>query len=372
MRVVQVIHSLRKGGAERVALELALGFSERGISNGIVSLLDVNEYDEPRYSRVAVRSLIPASQYSWPGCVPKLASNLKRVLAELNPGVIELHTPTAAIVAGFASLKVPSAQVFHCPPRVDSFKNRIFRALERWAYWRLKYRPITVSESLVPFVAAHIRCRPSAVKVVHNGVDRDLFRYCERPLPPSTDICVIGTLADKKRPQDAVRAFHLLQQQLPAARLQLIGDGDLRESLQGMIDSLGLHDSALLLGRRDDVPQLLAHSAVLWMLSSADSEGLPMVCIEAMAMGVPVIGTEVIGVRDAVGARKMLVGVGDVQATAEKTRKLLTDPVGYRRASKYAHERAASLFSLDSMIDGHLDALLQSDRLPAAVVELDS
>ncbi len=145
---------------------------------------------------------------------------------------------------------------------------------------------------------------------------------------------------------------------VPDAKLQIVGDGEDRSELEELVISSNLKSKVEFLGRRDDVPEILEASRILWQLS--ESEAMPMVILEAMATGLPVIGFDVRGIRDAVSNNETgyLVNYGSVDKIAQASISLLQDSASYMSLSIMARKRAEKFFDLNSMIDGHEHALL--------------
>ena len=116
-------------------------------------------------------------------------------------------------------------------------------------------------------------------------------------------------------------------------------------------------DKVKLLGRRSDVAALLANAHVLWQLSQ--SEAMPMVVLEAMSMGIPVVGFDVRGTRDAVqsGESGYLLPYGDVKAIAQATTTLLSNGQAWDTISRQARRRAESYFGIDAMVNNHRQVL---------------
>jgi glycosyltransferase involved in cell wall biosynthesis len=123
----------------------------------------------------------------------------------------------------------------------------------------------------------------------------------------------------------AIRAFAAVAAEHPAARLLIAGDGEERDAIEQLIDSLGLRSRITLLGTRRDVPRLLA-AGDLFLLSSI-SEGIPLTLIEAMAAGLPCVSTDVGGVSEVVvhGQTGLLARAGDSADLAAKLHLLLGD-----------------------------------------------
>lgn len=127
-----------------------------------------------------------------------------------------------------------------------------------------------------------------------------------------------------KRVSDVVRAFSLVRQALPA-KLLLVGDGPEMTVVCRLVKQLGLTKDVLCLGKQENLEELYSISDVKWLLSEKESFGL--VLLEAMACGVPCIGTNIGGIPEVIddGKTGFLCELGDVEAVAERTIKLLQD-----------------------------------------------
>src|SRR5207248_3814804 len=119
--------------------------------------------------------------------------------------------------------------------------------------------------------------------------------------------------------------------QEPHARLVLVGDGPERAGVEAQVRELNLGEKVRFLGTRKDVAQLL-HGADLFLLTSV-SEGIPLTVIEAMAAGLPVVATDVGGLREVVadGLTGLLAPAKDAAALADCVWRLAGDPELRRR-----------------------------------------
>lgn len=371
LRILLLVHSLRRGGAERVVLELALGLQARGHAVLVLGLLDANEYCEERYRRVPTASLLTAGSYHWPFSLPVLAGRLARQVVAFRPGVIQIHTPTAAIAAALARTGLPTVHVYHGYgdlTRPASFKAFVRRRLERWSAKTLRSQAVAVSPAMRGAIAKHLGCQEDAVLTVLNGIDLERFTPAVREFVGAPVIAVVGTLCEVKRTDQALFAFQSLLRRWPGARLLIVGEGPLRPRLEALIDELSLRGAVHLLGRRSDVPEILAEAHLLWQLSQ--SEGLPLAVVEALACGVPVVGTNVRGVRDVVedGVTGFLVPLGETEAVVDRSTQLLSQPKLCAAFSRAA-EAAASRFSGEQMIENH-ERVLRAARGAASEVKL--
>ncbi|MDR3573356.1 MAG: glycosyltransferase [Anaerolineaceae bacterium] len=127
----------------------------------------------------------------------------------------------------------------------------------------------------------------------------------------------IGRLTEQKDFETLIQAFGLAMEQVPALKLILIGDGELRTQLQALACELGINRQVQFLGQRMDTAALYQHME-LFVLSSR-WEGLPTVLLESMAAGVPVIASAIPGCDELVIDRQTgwLVPAGQPQALAK-------------------------------------------------------
>jgi len=138
-------------------------------------------------------------------------------------------------------------------------------------------------------------------------------------------VVAVGALVPQKDPLTFVRAVDALRRALPRVQALWLGDGELRRDVEREIAALGLEHTIHLAGFRDDVDPLMCAGSA-FVLSSR-FEGLPLVIMDAFALGVPVVATAGSGVPELVadGVTGLLSPVGDAGALAESMRRVLTD-----------------------------------------------
>jgi glycosyltransferase involved in cell wall biosynthesis len=144
-------------------------------------------------------------------------------------------------------------------------------------------------------------------------------------------VTMIARLEPPKDHDQMLDAFSRVRRELPAARLLLAGYGMRRDAIVARAQSAGLDGSVSFLGYRDDIAALVAASDVVALASR--QEGFGRALVEAMVGGVPVVGTDVVGIRDVIrdGETGLLVPPGDADALAAALLRLLRD--GALRAS---------------------------------------
>ena len=143
-------------------------------------------------------------------------------------------------------------------------------------------------------------------------------------IAPDTPVILgVFRLNEEKRPLLFVEAFAAVVARVPKARAFVAGVGPFEEAMRRRIDELNLQASLTLLGRRDDVPQLMQISSLLLLTSSF--EGMPNVVMEAQAVGIPVVAPNVGGVSDCMidGQTGYLVERDDIDGFARRCVELL-------------------------------------------------
>jgi glycosyltransferase involved in cell wall biosynthesis len=200
----------------------------------------------------------------------------------------------------------------------------------------------------------------SRIEVVYNGVDAGRFEVADGkeierrrvglPLPVDRPIIVhVGTLRPVKDHGTAIRAFARVHAQQPEAVLAFVGGGPDLAKCQELVSRLGLADSTVFLGSRDDVPRVLAAADIMLMTSL--SEGHSVALLEGMAAGLPVVATNVGGIPETVadGQTGLLAPVGDDAAVAAQLVRLLNDESLRQAMGRAGRERVRTLFTRQAM-----------------------
>ncbi len=217
-----------------------------------------------------------------------------------------------------------------------------------------------VSESLVRQTKELFRIDRD-IRCVYNFIDTDIFR--PEPNSPIRQcfakqgekiLLHVSNFRQVKRIGDVIEIFARVQQSIPA-KLLLVGEGPELNNARDLVHALNLHENVVFLGKQDEVASLYA-AADLFLLPSA-KESFGLVALEAMACGVPVIGSDAGGIPEVVlhGETGFLADVGDVDAMANFALILLRNPEMYRQFSTAARQRAQDVFHIESKIREYED-----------------
>jgi glycosyltransferase involved in cell wall biosynthesis len=191
---------------------------------------------------------------------------------------------------------------------------------------------VTISDFHLDYLRETYGSLADKVIRVYNGLDLEEFAYTEpRDRPPL--ILAVGRLVEKKGFVDLVHACAILSERGLDYRCRIIGAGVLKADLQERIEKVGLEDRINLVGPRpqNEVSEEMRNAAVLAMPcivgDDGDRDGLPNVIQEALALGTPVVSTDVTGIPEVVrdGQTGLQVPQRDPHSLADALEQLLTD-----------------------------------------------
>jgi glycosyltransferase involved in cell wall biosynthesis len=189
-------------------------------------------------------------------------------------------------------------------------------------------------------------CDANRTVVIHNAVD---VQATPRATPCGGDVLVLS-VGRLKYPKDHRTLLEAAARARGQWRLEIVGDGPDRAELEALAS-----ERSQLLGERSDVPDLLARASVFVL--SSHSEGLPISVLEALAAGLPVVASDVGGVRELVedGVNGVLVPPGDAVALAAALTRLVADADLRRTMGAASRSRAEKLFDLPRFRQAHLE-----------------
>ena len=341
MRVLHLIQELSTGGAERVVSSLAAGLQARGHEVCVVAGRSGAVEVRPPDVEIPYIARRPARM------VPAIVA-LRRTLSSWRPDVVHAHNPTMGLVASAATL------MGRRPPALVTVHGIAEQDLRRGAALvRLSRLPVIACG---PGVEVSLReQRVPVLRTVVNGISAAPPALERAPLMESLGldarlrlVACVGRLAPVKNQQLLVRAMA----SVPDAALVLAGDGAQREELRALAVQGGVAERVRLVGDRADARALMAAADTVAMPSR--SEGLPLVALEALAAGRPLVATAVRGIRELLhdGVDALLVPGDDAAAMAAALRRVLDDPAlaaalgaaGVREAAAYTEEAMVSAY----------------------------
>jgi glycosyltransferase involved in cell wall biosynthesis len=287
---------------------------------------------------------------------------IRRVIRKARPDIVHTHTSKAGFLGRLAARQERVPHVVHTPhghvfhgyflPPVTRGVIQLERLAARWTD-----RIVTLTDSEAEQHLALGIGRREQFVTIPSGVDLDpvLAARSERVAAQGKIVGAVGRLAAVKGHEHLIRATPIILKQHPGTTVVIVGDGEERQALKGLAESLGVAGAVHFTGHREDVASLIA-GMDLFVLPSLN-EGMGRVLVMAMALGKPIVATTVGGVPELLGHGEagVLVPAADPAALADAVAGLLRDPECARRLGE-AGRRRAPLYSARVMVDS-LDTL---------------
>lgn len=349
-RLLLLVTDLLIGGTPTVVRELAIRLKQQGVDVEVASLATWGPTaDAIRDAGVPVTAL--DARGTWDIGV---IGRLKRLVSERRIDVILSFLVHANVAAAYVRWRCPGVRVF------QSIQTTQARPRWHWVAQRIAARSaeLVIVGSASTARVAQERCGIPAqrLKMIPNAVDADAFAQVQ-PLSlegETAQIGFIGRLDPVKRIDDLVGAMGLLGSDF---HLNVFGEGAQRLAIERQIIQMGLVERVCLRGAVPNPQQALAQMGMLVLPSEA--EGFGLVLIEAMAAGVPVVGTDAPGIRDIVEHERtgLLVKVGDRRGIADVVSRLRNDPALRDRLVKCAREMVRERFSWVGILSAYRSAL---------------
>lgn len=354
LRVLHLINGEHYAGAEKVQDLLGLGLPEHGVEVTF-ACLKPDRFPAMRQSQDAALVRVPMrSRFDL-----RPARQLAHFIRDDGYQLIHTHTPRAALVGQRAArlAGVPLVHHVHGQTLVEVGRRGISwisAKVERYSLRRAK-RLIAVSDSS----AAYLREQGfdgNQIGIVPNGVPVPQTR---RSSSPPQSVWTIGTVAlfrPRKGTEVLLDAIAKLRAKGLPVRLRAIGGFETPEyeaTVHKHAQRLGIEDAVDWIGFRQDVAAEMSQLDVM-VLPSLLAEGLPMVILEAMAAGVPVVGSRVPGITDVVrhNVDGLLAEPNDAASLAEQLSRLIKQQVDWATLRENAQAQHAQHYSAQAMAGG--------------------
>jgi sugar transferase (PEP-CTERM/EpsH1 system associated) len=370
--IVHLIYRLDFGGLETLLVERINRMPAEKYRHAIICLTDFTQFSE----KITKPDVALFSLHKKPGLSLGTHAKLWKLLRQLKPTI--LHTYNLATIE-----YAPAACLAGVPIRINGAhgrdagdpqgRNRKHNLLRRLMlpWYDCCYAN---SADLLAWNRAVIGVPEHKSRLLVNGIDTEKFhpRVAEEPGPltsfgfESIVIGTVGRVQDVKDHATLVDAFILLRELIPSKRanlrLAIIGDGPLLPAIRAKVASAGLTDMVWLPGARTDIADILRSFTIFAMSSIA--EGTPGSALEAMASGLPVVGTRVGGIPEVIedGVTGCVVPPSDAMAMAVALEHYIAEPERAFRHGAAGRERVQRRYNMAGMMAAYMslyDALCE-------------
>ncbi|MFS0781410.1 N-acetyl-alpha-D-glucosaminyl L-malate synthase BshA [Bacillus sp. 1P06AnD] len=195
------------------------------------------------------------------------------------------------------------------------------------------------------------------IHTVYNFIDENVYKKqpssslkADLGMSDEKVLIHVSNFREVKRVHDIVRVFAQVQQRVPS-KLMLVGDGPEMTSVCELVDELGIRDSVLFMGKQDNLQELYSIADLMLLLSEKESFGL--VLLEAMACGVPCIGTDIGGIPEVIEHNRtgFICDLGDIDQIADHAVRLLMDEEMHARFSEACMDSVHNHFKSHRIIE---------------------
>jgi glycosyltransferase involved in cell wall biosynthesis len=353
LRLVHVIPYLGYGGLERVGTLLALAL-QRDVERLVVCSVGGEPFESALLEAGVTVVRIPRPR-ARVGRLVRSATALARVLRRERPHVVHAHNPAAGAVAALA-------RILALQPRLAIVTT--YHGVPPDKFGRAS-RTLAFSSDVVVGVGSAVTSALRAAGVaeersatIYNAVEAAPARGREEVrrefgAEDAELVVTVGRYMPEKNQALLLDALAILAPRRPRLRALVVGYGPLEDDLRNQVETLGLGAVCEITGERHDVYDLMG-AADCFALSS-DWEALPLVVIEAMTLGCPVVSTDLLGVRDLVtdGENGLLMPVGEPAALAAGIERVLDDPALAQRLSAAARDTVRERCSMKVMVSSY-------------------
>ncbi len=345
-RVLHILPNFGPGGAERLVVDL-MGVMDGGrFEVAAVSLFPESGTILEQEARNRGLKVYFLNKRIGPD--PKVIPSLYGVIRRFRPDVVHTHRYVLryALPATLAGRVPVIVHTLHniAEKEVDGVGRRV-----HWFAFRfLRVVPVAISEQVArtakKLYGSHLR-----IPVIYNGIPTERFVLSKGPESKGVHKVIvlhIGRFSPQKNHSLLLEAFSRALNHLSTMELWLVGEGPLRSEIQNQVYARGLEKNVRFWGLRSDIPELLAEADVVVLAS--DWEGVPLVVLEAMASGKPVVATAVGGVPELVehGKTGFLIPPRDPQALAESLLHLAQNAELRREMGEAGRGRAVEHFDI--------------------------
>lgn len=366
LKVLQLISSNGCYGAENVVLELSKVLPSLNCVPTVGVFYNAHNVHLELAAEIS-RHHLDVKVFPCQGRLDgKLISSIRNYVQENGIQIVHSHGYKSNFYGRLATLSTEATSIATCHGWIaEGWQNKLYNTIDKLAL-RFFDRIAAVSAQIKNELEKWKIC-PERISIIDNGIDLAKFRqpvevnHIKKCLGLKSEAKVIGSigrLSPEKGHRYFIAAAQKVLQHDPRVIFLIIGEGELRPSLQRQIDDLKLSNHVLLLGRRQDIPQLLAIMDVY--VQPSLTEGLPMTLLEAMAAQKPIIATRVGAIPQLIKNNDtgILINPGDVDMLTCAMTRLITNDREAALLSRQAYHAVVTNYSAEKMAHRYLSLYL--------------
>lgn len=299
MKIVQVMPDFGMAGAETMVENLSCGLAAEGCDVLVISFFDLHTAITERIENRGIKIKYLGKKR---GFDPSIISKMRKIIKAYQPDVIHTHRYVLPY-AFLASMGFKAKRVHTVHNVAQKEQTKVGKNINRVLFRYFNVVPVALSKEIQRTIQEVYGLPDNRIPVVFNGIDLSRCIVKESYARKDTfTVLHIGRFMDVKNHELLLRSFARFKGQHSDARLQLLGDGELKENMMQLAGQLNITDAVEFAGLQSNVYPWL-HNADVFILPSK-FEGMPMTLIEAMGTGLPIIASNVGGIPDMLSSQK--------------------------------------------------------------------
>lgn len=299
MKIVQVMPDFGLAGAETMVENLSCGLAAEGCDVLVISFFDLHTAITERIENRGIKIKYLGKKR---GFDPSIISKMRKIIKAYQPDVIHTHRYVLPY-AFLASMGFKAKRVHTVHNIAQKEQTKVGKNINRVLFRYFNVVPVALSKEIQRTIQEVYGLPDNRIPVVFNGIDLSRCIVKESYARKDTfTVLHIGRFMDVKNHELLLRSFARFKGQHSDARLQLLGDGELKENMMQLAGQLNITDAVEFAGLQSNVYPWL-HNADVFILPSK-FEGMPMTLIEAMGTGLPIIASNVGGIPDMLSSQK--------------------------------------------------------------------
>lgn len=331
MKILQVISSLETGGAQKLLSDLLPLIAEKHEVTLLVNK-DINNIFTQKIKNSNVRYICSN--------LPNLYSLknyfvLRKMIGQYD--IIHVHLFPLIYWVSIASIFKKTNLIYTEHSTSNKRRDKwYFRPIERWMYSRYK-RIISISQQTQDAIMTWLKADSNDKRftIVNNGIKLSAFHKHKESSNSKRNIIMVSRFVPSKDQITVIRALTMLPDNI---NVTFLGDGETMNRCKNEAERLGVRERIVFAGQQDDITTWFTKADIA--IQSSNWEGFGLAAVEAMAAGLPVIASNVDGLRQVVEGAGLLFPKGDAKTLSKLILQTLTDNSVYQEISEKCRNRS--------------------------------
>ena len=353
MRILHIINSLEAGGAQKLLADMLPRMSQHSDVEINVAVFKMMDSDNERILKETGIKIIDI------GASPLSLKSFRRLMPVMKSAdIVHVHLFAANYITAITNIFVGKPLVFTEHSTHNKRRNhKWLRPIEKFIYSRFSSIACIseqTAQTLTNWIGHKIADRK--ITVIPNGIDLSKYKNAIQKTPKEIfgrsgiPLLMVSRFVESKDQPTVIRALRSVNN--PDAFIVFAGDGPLKRKCEQLAVESGLSDRILFLGTRDDVPEIIKASHV--GIQSSNWEGFGLTAVEMMAGGIPVIASDVDGLKQVVEGAGQTFPAGEEEALSDRINAILDSDTGLYQKMMSAGRAKVSEYSIDETVANYI------------------